>query len=251
MTTPFWSNEPTILFNKKDILQIWPTENMSFETKLNAITRVVILLSLLGFLFTRNINLLIIGTITIAIIYSLYKLRKHQLVSSLAKSEGFKINRDYLKQLSENDGEKVFVNELEGNTTELSNILSSDFHPTSYKNPMGNVLLTEIHDSPDRLAAAPSFNPNVSEDIIRAVKKQTQMLNPSIKSTNSQLYGDLKDNYDLDQSMMRFYATANTRVTNDQGAFGEWLYGSMPSAKESGPDAATQRVKDNERYILM
>ena len=224
MTTPFWSNEPTILFNKKDILQIWPTENMSFETKLNAITRVVILLSLLGFLFTRNINLLIIGTITIAIIYSLYKLRKHQLVSSLAKSEGFKINRDYLKQLptNENDDEKVFVNELEG-----------------------------IHDSPDRLAAAPSFNPNVSEDIIRAVKKQTQMLNPSIKSTNSQLYGDLKDNYDLDQSMMRFYATANTRVTNDQGAFGEWLYGSMPSAKESGPDAATQRVKDNERYILM
>ena len=251
MTTPFWSNEPTILFNKKDILQIWPTENMSFETKLNAITRVVLLLSLLGFLVTRNINLLIIGTITIAIIYSLYKLRKHQLVSSLAKSEGFKINRDYLKQVSENDDEKVFVNELEGNTTELSNILSSDFHPTSYKNPMGNVLLTEIHDNPDRLAAAPSFNPNVSEDIIRAVKKQTQMLNPSIKSTNSQLYGDLKDNYDLDQSMMRFYATANTRVTNDQGAFGEWLYGSMPSAKESGPDAATQRVKDNERYVLI
>ena len=59
MTTPFWSNEPTILFNKKDILQLWPTENMSFETKLNAITRVVILLSLLGFLFTRNINLLV------------------------------------------------------------------------------------------------------------------------------------------------------------------------------------------------
>jgi hypothetical protein len=256
MTTPFWSNEPTILFNKKDILQLWPTENMSFETKLNAITRVVLLLSLLGFLFTRNINLLIIGTITIGIIYSLYKLRKHQLVSSLAKSEGFKINRDYLKQLStanenKNDDVDILVNELGGNTTELSNILSSDFHPTSYKNPMGNVLLTDIHDSPDRLAAAPSFNPNVGEDIMKAVKKQTQMLNPSIKNTNSQLYGDLKDNYDLDQSMMRFYSTANSRVTNDQGAFGEWLYGSMPSAKESGPDAAAQRVKDNERYILI
>ena len=37
MTTPFWSNEPTILFNKDDILQLWPTENMSFEAKLNAI----------------------------------------------------------------------------------------------------------------------------------------------------------------------------------------------------------------------
>ena len=69
MTTPFWSNEPTILFNKDDILQLWPTENMSFEAKLNAISRIVIVLSLLGFLFTRNFNLLIIGTITIAIVY--------------------------------------------------------------------------------------------------------------------------------------------------------------------------------------
>jgi len=76
-------------------------------------------------------------------------------------------------------------------------------------------------------------------------------LNPSIKSTNNQLYGDLKDNYDLDQSMMRFYATANTRVANDQGALGKWLYGSMPSSKESGPDSAAQRVKNNERYIQM
>ena len=247
MTTPFWSNEPTILFNKDDILQLWPTESMSFEAKLNAISRIVIVLSLLGFLFTRNFNLLIIGTITIAIVYSLYKLRKQNIVSSLVKKEGFKVNRDYLKQLPSD--------ELDAGTTTnpitLETLLRSDFHPTNYKNPMGNVLLTDIYDDPDRRAAAPSFNPDVNKDINNAVKKQTQMLNPSIKGTNSQIYGDLKDNYDLDQSMMRFYTTANTRVTNDQGAFGNWLYGSMPSAKESGADAATQRVKDNERYILM
>lgn len=247
MTTPFWSNEPTILFNKDDILQLWPTESMSFEAKLNAISRIVIVLSLLGFLFTRNFNLLIIGTITIAIVYSLYKLRKQNIVSSLVKKEGFKVNRDYLKQLP-ND-------KLDAGTTTnpitLETLLRSEFHPTNYKNPMGNVLLTDIYDDPDRRAAAPSFNPDVNKDINNAVKKQTQMLNPTIKGTNSQIYGDLKDNYDLDQSMMRFYTTANTRVTNDQGAFGNWLYGSMPSAKESGADAATQRVKDNERYILM
>ncbi|MFW9951898.1 MAG: hypothetical protein ACFFKA_17410, partial [Candidatus Thorarchaeota archaeon] len=39
MTTPFWSNEPTILFNTDNILQVWPQPAMSFEAKLNAISR--------------------------------------------------------------------------------------------------------------------------------------------------------------------------------------------------------------------
>ena len=252
MTTPFWSNEPTILFNKYDILQLWPTENMSFEAKLNAISRIVIVLSLLGFLFTRNSNLLIIGTITIAIVYSLYKLRKQNIVSSLVKKEGFKVNRDYLKQLPTDESvtDKLVV----GTTTNpitLETVLRNEFHPTNYKNPMGNVLLTDIYDDPDRRAAAPSFNPDVNEDINNAVKKQTQMLNPSIKGTNSQIYGDLKDNYDLDQSMMRFYTTANTRVTNDQGSFAKWLYSDYPSGKANGAEGAIARVRDNERYNLI
>ena len=245
MTTPFWSNEPTIIFNKNDILQLWPSENMSFEAKLNAITRIVILLTILGFLITRNVNLLIIGTITIAIVFSLYKLRKQQLVSSLVNKEGFKVTKDYLKMVPIESDSDVGRNET------LDTVLRSEFYPTGYKNPFGNVLLTDIGDNPDKKAAAPCFNPDVGDDIIDAVKKQTQMLNPSIKSTNNQLYGDLKDNYDLDQSMMRFYATANTLVANDQGALGKWLYGSMPSSKESGPDSAAQRVKNNERYIQM
>jgi len=129
--------------------------------------------------------------------------------------------------------------------------LRSDFHPTTKKNPFGNVLLTDIGDHPNRKAAAPSFNPDVYDDINSAVKKQTQMLNPGIKNTNKQLYGDLKDNYDLDNSMMRFYATANTRVTSDQGAYADYLYGGMYSGKESTPEGAMMRVKDNYRYILI
>jgi hypothetical protein len=105
-------------------------------------------------------------------------------------------------------------------------------------------------DNPDRKAAAPSFNPDVHEDITTAVKKQTQMLNPDIISTNKQLYGDLKDNYDLDNAMMRFYSTANTRIDSDQGAFANWLYSNMPSAKEDTPEGNLQRYADSYRYIL-
>jgi hypothetical protein len=248
MTTPFWSNEPTILFNKNSILQLWPLENQSFETKLNAISRLVIILTILGFLFTQNINLLIIGVITLAIIFSLYKLRKQEVITSCNKKEGFKVDRDFINQAqgSPTDYADAIVNPVT-----LEAIVKSDFYPTNYKNPMGNVLLTDIVDAPDRLAAPPSFNYEIHDDITKAVKKQTQMLNSGIKGTSKQLYGDLKDSYDLDQSMSRFYTTANSRVANDQGALGQWLYGNMPSSKESGAEANVQRVKDNLRYNLI
>jgi hypothetical protein len=106
-------------------------------------------------------------------------------------------------------------------------------------------------DQPNRKAAAPSFNPDVYDDITSAAKKQTQMLNPGIINTNKQLYGDLYDNYQNDKSMMRFYSTANTRVTSDQGAYADYLYGGMYSAKESTPEGAMMRIKDNYRYILI
>lgn len=244
MTTPFWSNEPTILFNKESILQIWPTQQMTIEAKLNAISRIVIAMTILGFIFTRNFNILIIGIITLAIIFSIYKLRKNNIVSSLIKKEGFLVNPSM--QPSDPSSGPMTTNPVT-----LESVLRSNFHPTTKKNPFGNVLLTDINDNPNRLAAAPSFNPDVYEDIDKAVKKQTQMLNPGIINTNKQLYGDLKDNYDLDNSMMRFYSTANSRVTNDQGAFSEYLYGGMYSAKESTPEGATMRVKDSYRYILI
>ena len=106
-------------------------------------------------------------------------------------------------------------------------------------------------DEPDRKAAAPSFNPDVYNDIDKSVKGQTQMLNPSIVNTNKQIYGDLHANYDLDNSLMRFYSMPNTRVTNDANAYAQYLYGNMPSGKSSGPDGAFARVQNNYRYILI
>lgn len=244
MTTPFWSNDPTILFNKDNILQLWPTQQMTFEAKLNAISRIIIVMSLLGFLFTRNINILVIGIVTLAIIFTLYRLRKQKLVSSLIKKEGFSVN-------SSMQPSALSQNQMTTNPVTLETVLRSNFHPTTKKNPFGNVLLTDITDTPNRPAAAPSFNPDVYDDIDSAVKKQTQMLYPGIINTTKQLYGDLYSNYQLDNSMMRFYSTANTRVCNDQGAFASWLYSNMPSGKSSGPDGAFARVQDNYRYILI
>ena len=242
MTTPFWSNDPTILFNKESLLQIWPKQQMTFESKLNAISRLVIIMTILGFIFTRNFNLIIIGTLTLAILYTLYKLRKQQLVSSLTKKEGFSVN-------SSMQPSELTSSQMLQDPVTLESVLRSDFHPTTKKNPFGNVLLTDIGDTPDRRAAAPSFNPVVYDEIDKAVKKQTQMLNPGIINTNKQLYGDLYENFQKDKSMMRFYSTPNSRVANDQGAYSEYLYGALYSGKEDTPEGAMMRVKSNWQWI--
>jgi hypothetical protein len=136
------------------------------------------------------------------------------------------------------------------NPVTLDSVLKTEFKEGNKKNPFSNVLLTQIMDEPDRKSAPPSFNVDVSEDITRNIKKEVQMLNPSIKNTDKQLFGDMWQNFELDQSNRVFYSTPNTRITNDQSAYGQYLYGYMPSSKESGADAALARVQDSYRYTL-
>ena len=60
------------------------------------------------------------------------------------------------------------------------------------------------------------------------------------------LFLDLGDTLSFEQSMQRFYTTANSRVANDQTAFAKFCYGDMPSCKEGN---GLQCLKDNPRWI--
>ena len=76
--TPFWLNEPTILFNKNQITQIWPNNDMSNTEKLNAISRFVIVASLLGYLLTMNFKMLLICVVTLAVLAILFHVQSNQ-----------------------------------------------------------------------------------------------------------------------------------------------------------------------------
>lgn len=242
MTIQFWTNDPTILFNKEYILELWPTANMCYEQKLNSISRLIILLTILGYILTMSKRVLAVGALTLLVIFVLYSMRKQKVTKEML--EGFNVQGNEVTGMFDNKP-KSFVNPVT-----LDAVLRTEFKEGNKKNPFSNVLLTQINDDPERKAAPPAFNVDVDEDITKNVKKTVQMLNPGIKNTNKQLFGDLWQQFQLDQSNRVFYSTPNTRVTPDTGAFSQYLYGWMPSGKESTPEGAFARVQDNWRYIM-
>lgn len=244
MSIPFWANDPSILLNKDYLFQIWPTPTMCFEQKLNAISRLIIYITFIGYLFTFSLRILIIGLITLFIIFIYFKLRKQKITKEILE-EGFTVEGDKVYDLYENKKTNTIVNPVT-----LEEVVRTEFKEGNKKNPFSNVLINQISEDPHRKSAPPAFNPDIENEITNNTKKTVQYLNPGIKNTNKQLFGDLYSRFELDNSNRVFYSTPNTRIPNDQGAFGEFLYGNMPSAKESNPEGNLQREKDNYRYIL-
>ena len=216
MTNTFWLNNPAILFDSDHITEIWPSSNLDYISKLNAVTRLVILLTIVGFFTSGFFKILVSAGITLVIIVMMYKSKRNESVKKKIKDQIVK----------------------EGFTNPNLNKASKQlFTMPTVKNPLGNVLLTDIKDNPKRPAAAPSFNP----DIEKKIKKRAGNVGP-----DPRLFLDLGDTLSFEQSMQRFYTTANSRVANDQTAFAKFCYGDMPSCKEGN---GLQCLKDNPRWI--
>ena len=144
MAIPFWANNPTILLNKDNMFELWPLPCMSFESKLNAISRLVIVLSALGFLITRSIRMLIIGLLTLAIIFFLYKFRKQKIIKELINKEGFiniEANYDPKSNSSTNTNPNTNPNApmvtSKNAPIQLNTVLKSDYYDSTKKNPDG------------------------------------------------------------------------------------------------------------------
>ncbi len=243
MTIQFWSNDPTILFNKNYIFDLWPTDQMCYNQKLNAISRLIILITILGYVLTMSLRVLFIGILTLIVIFILHTIRKKKITNEMI-NEGFKVEGNEVTGLFDNSKQII-------NPVTLKSVLKSEFKEGNKKNPFSNVLLTQIMDDPQRKSAPPAFNVDVEEDITKQVKRLVQSVNPGIENTNKQLYSSLWDNFELDQSNRVFYSTANTRVEpGDQSSYAQYLYGTMPSGKESNADGAFARVQDSYRYTL-
>ena len=230
--TAFWLQDPTVLFNNAGITQIIPTSDMDREARLNAMSRLIIVLTLLGYLITLSYSVLLLGMISLAGIAVLSTATKSAAAAAAAtkptadSKEGFSNYANYNTGRRRKNGDG-------GAAAPSPSPSGLTFQAPTPQDPLMNVLLTDIQDRPNRHAAEPAFNPDVERDINQSTK--TFVVN-DVDGNNAnfedRLFRDLGDNYEFSNSMRNYFATPNTRIPNDQHAFAEFCYGDMISCKE-------------------
>ena len=89
--TKFWLNDPNVLLDRNHITEIFPDKNFSLAQKLNAITRLVIVMTILGYLFTRSVKILVSAAITLVIVVIMFKTKSQKEPFSEFKKEDLTI----------------------------------------------------------------------------------------------------------------------------------------------------------------
>jgi hypothetical protein len=233
---PFWSDDPNILFQQPYLFEFFPVESMTYEQKLNAVSRSVVLMTVIFFVVSRSFRLLIIGTITLGAIYLLYyyhmkektKIESKKLVDTM--KEGF--DNPALAYLKDN------------------NIAIPDdvFDTPTSSNPFDNVLITDYDYNPNKKPAPPAFNSNVNATILKQAKQLVSEANPDQPDIADKLFKDLGDQLIFEQSLRPFHSNPATTIPNDQKAFADFCYGSMISNKEGNAFAAARNLSHYTLY---
>lgn len=227
---PFWSENPNILFNQKYIFEFFPVENMTYEQKLNAVTRTIVLLTLFGFLVSYNLRLLLVSAITIGAIFLLHYYHKKEN----EKNESKKLSNE-IKESFENPAIAYLVqNDLP--------IPDDVFDEVNSSNPFGNVLMTDYEYNPNKKPAPPAFNKNINDNILKQAKQLVSEANPDQPDIADKLFKDLGEQLVFEQSLRPFNSNPSTTIPNDQAAFADFCYGSMISCKEGNKFACARNL---------
>ena len=217
----FWADDPNILFNTVYIFEFYPTQTMTYNQKLNALSRTIIILTIVSFLFTRSTSLLVISMITLASIFYLYKSQMEE-----PKKENFTTAQKVL-----NDQGIVIPTNI--------------FQEPSTQNPFSNVLVTDWEDNPQRLPAPPSGNSVVRDDILNKAKQLISESNPGQPDIVNKLFKSVNEQLSFEQSLRQFHSNSVTTIPNNQEAFLDFCYSGMNSCKSGNLFACSN---NNSRY---
>jgi len=206
--SPFWIDDPNVLLHS---LQFFPSTYNSLTENLNALSRLILVLTLLGFLGTGRITVLIVGILSIGsiIIYHLIK------------------NKSSKKETFENPNTEFHsIQELLDGSPPLQ------FDSPTPINPFCNVLLTDIEGNPKKAPAPVIDDPDSQDAIFEAAKNTMIQSHPTFPNIDKRLLENLGDLYQFEQSLQPFYSNPATTIPNDQQSFADFCYGSMISCKE-------------------
>ena len=125
MTTNFWTQDPSVLIDKDQMFELWPTSFMSYNQKLNALTRIIIILSLLGYFLFGSLKSITTGFVVIFLIVILKAGSMSNMTESFMNGDLFNVE-DEIKENEENDAIKKKITEYKKPTTK-NDILAENF----------------------------------------------------------------------------------------------------------------------------
>ena len=120
MNTSFWLDNPNVLLNKNHLTEIWPQDNFDLDRKLNAITRLILILAILGFLFTKSSYIIVSAAVSIVVLVMIHKSKSSSKLEAMSNLD-VKINKE-----------------------EFEELLNEEFTMPTKKNPFMNVLIKNI-----------------------------------------------------------------------------------------------------------
>ena len=233
---PFWTQNPNILFDPKYITEFFPIESMTYEQKLNSITRTIILLTISGFLLTRSIRLFLISLVTLGAIYLMYYYHDLEKTKTSSKKKTASIKEGF-------EGPALGFYQQTGIP-----IPPDVFDTPESHNPFSNVLMTDFNDNPNKRPAPPAFNKNINDQILKQAKRAVIESNPGQPDIADKLFADLGEQLTFEQSIQPFYSNPGSTIPNDQAAFAEFCYGSMISCKEGNAFACARNLTHYTNY---
>ena len=184
-----WFDEPQQLISADQVAQFWPTSEQTPEDRVNAASRFVIYVCCIIYLIRRDPRVFVLGATVLGVIYVLYKSK--------------------------------MVKETYGISTEGARCQM----PTE-DNPMGNVLITDFTDAPNRLEAC----------YYSSVKPFVQSYTSDRIPYDSGRSRTALPKYLRNGMERQFVSNPVTKIPGDQTAFAEWLYGPKngPMCKSDG-----------------
>jgi len=207
ITTTFWFNEPSILYEKQYLFEIFPFKRFDMIRKLNAIMRLFIIYSIVMYIIKRDNRYLIVPIVIGGITYFIWTRQKDTKEHEIIKAS---VN-DELSDLMK-------LNDLETECTV----------PTK-ENPFMNPSFFDYGNNKEKTKSCPSYN-NIG------------MQRRIDEFFNEDLYRDVNDVFDKNNGKRQFYTVPGSNVPNDQGSFAQWLYGSPSTCKEgNNPIACLQK----------
>jgi hypothetical protein len=170
-----WFDEPRQLIRADQISQFWPTSEQTPEERVNAASRFVVYVSCIVYVIRRDPRVFILGATVLGVVYVLYKSRM------VKETYGLSVDGSFQCQTPTRD------------------------------NPMGNVLITDYTDAPNRLEAC--YYSTVDHHA-------GDMIPFDAGRSRTPLPKYLKNAVDR-----QFISNPVTSIPGDQTQFAEWLYG--------------------------